>query len=102
MTRSDLLEAAKEIVTKDRTTDYGTPENNFKTIAELWTTYLGVPISTHQVPILMALLKIARLKQSPAHTDSLIDLAGYAACAAEVAPLPVGAAFMTPSIGGQP
>ena len=29
--------------------------------------------------------KMARLRHDPAHTDSWVDVAGYAACGAEVA-----------------
>lgn len=35
--------------------------------------------------MMMALLKIARVKADPKKTDSYIDLAGYAACAGEIA-----------------
>jgi len=35
----------------------------------------------------MALLKIGRLKSNPIHGDSWVDLAGYAACGAELAEL---------------
>jgi hypothetical protein len=34
---------------------------------------------------MLALLKIARLKNSPNHRDSWVDIAGYAACGAECA-----------------
>jgi hypothetical protein len=34
---------------------------------------------------MMALMKIARLATNPAHEDSWVDLAGYAACGASVA-----------------
>ena len=32
---------------------------------------------------MMILLKVARLKSSPSHKDSWVDVAGYAACGAE-------------------
>ena len=35
--------------------------------------------------MMMALLKIARIRSGPSMADSYVDLAGYAACAAEVA-----------------
>jgi hypothetical protein len=38
---------------------------------------------TADVAAMLALLKIARLQQSPNHRDSWVDLAGYAACGAE-------------------
>jgi hypothetical protein len=33
---------------------------------------------------MMALMKIARLENDPSHLDSWTDLAGYAACGAEI------------------
>jgi len=40
-------------------------------------------LKPHDVALMMALLKIARLKGNPIHGDSWVDLAGYAACGAE-------------------
>lgn len=40
LTRADILHAAEMCVCGQREQDYGTPENNFETIAELWETYL--------------------------------------------------------------
>ena len=47
--------------------------------------YLGWDISKEDVAVIMMILKICRLKTSPAKADSWIDIAGYAACGAEVA-----------------
>ena len=38
--RAEILEAAKKCVCGDREQDYGSPENNFNTIASLWNTYI--------------------------------------------------------------
>lgn len=38
LTRADILHAAEKCVCGQRETDYGTPEDNFDTIAELWKT----------------------------------------------------------------
>lgn len=72
------------MVNGDREHDYGTPEDNFKTIAGLWSAYLGKEISSLDVAMLMALMKIARIKAGT-KPDSFVDLAGYAACGAEIA-----------------
>jgi len=37
------------------------------------------------VAMMMALLKIARIRTGTATEDSFVDLAGYAACGAEIA-----------------
>ena len=83
MKRNEVLDAAKATVC-DRQDIYGKPENNFLAIANAWGTYLGFPLSAYDVCIMMILLKVARAKTSPSHTDNLIDIAGYAALAAEV------------------
>lgn len=92
LTRADILHAAEKCVCGQRETDYGTPEDNFETIAELWKTYLrracvdeagGVYIDANDVAMMMALLKIARIAAGGGKADSWIDLAGYAACGAE-------------------
>ena len=41
MNRPDILKAALRCVCGDREQDYGSPENNFQTIANLWIDYLS-------------------------------------------------------------
>lgn len=84
MKRSEILEAARRCVCGEREQDYGTPEDSFFLIAKLWTAYTGVSFSTKDVAMMMALLKVARIKRGD-KADSFVDLAGYAACAGEVA-----------------
>lgn len=84
MTRSEILDTAKKMVCGDREEDYGTPENNFQNIADLWKAYKGVEFSALDVAMMMALLKIARIKAGT-KVDSFVDLAGYAACGGEIA-----------------
>lgn len=91
LTRADILHAAEKCVCGQRETDYGTPEDNFKAIAELWEAYLNkactrgvnVRVEEKDVAAMMALLKIARVAAGGGKADSWIDLAGYAACGAE-------------------
>lgn len=84
-TRAAILDAAKKIVTGDREKQYGKPEDNFAVIAEFWTTYIGHPISSEDVAIMMALLKIARIRSGNYKTDSFVDGVGYLSLAAEIA-----------------
>ena len=84
MTRDEILDAAKKCVVGDREQDYGRPERNFKTIADLWSVYLGVTIDAVDVAALLALLKLARIRSGHAKADNWIDLAGYAACGGEI------------------
>lgn len=83
--RERILEDARACICGDREKDYGSPENNFGTISKLWSDYLGHPISSTDVAMMMALLKISRIKNGGGTGDSFVDLAGYAACGGELA-----------------
>lgn len=83
MTRKECLEQAMGCVLKDRNNEYGKPEDCFGVIANFWSVYLGRKVYPHDVAMMMALLKIARIKGNHGYADGYIDLAGYAACGAE-------------------
>ena len=53
-------------------------------IAKLWSYYLETPITPADVANMMIMLKVARLRHTPGVLDSWLDIAGYAACGAEV------------------
>lgn len=80
-----VLEEALGIVNGARRNAYGHPENNFGRIAGLWNAYLNgkpagpLPITQIDVSLLMVLMKVARLIETPTHRDSAVDIAGYAA-----------------------
>ena len=82
--RAEVLDMAKELITGDRNQDYGDPMSNFYDIARLWSQYLGTVLSVADVAAMMVLLKVARLKRDQTKLDSWVDIAGYAACGAEV------------------
>lgn len=85
MKRSDILHKAEHCVCGQRESDHGRPEENFSVIAGLWSAYKGAEFSPLDVAMMMALLKIARIKTGTAAEDSFVDLAGYAACGGEIA-----------------
>lgn len=92
MTRAEILDAAKNIVTTDRNAQYGEPEDNFAVIAKFWNNYLTTTqgvclyLSAPDVAIMMALFKIGRIATArDMNEDSYIDAAGYIACAEECA-----------------
>ena len=86
MNRADILATASEYVTIDRATTHGDAEDNFRRIADLWNAYLGVDdITSIDVAVMLALLKVARIRSNPNHADNWIDIAGYAACGGEIA-----------------
>jgi hypothetical protein len=86
-TRGNLLDVAKTYITKDRQADHGDAEDNFSRIAQYWSVHLGTPVKAHDVAVMMALLKVARIKQNPHHIDNWVDGAGYFACGGEIANL---------------
>lgn len=84
MNRAETLDKAKSCVCGQRETEYGSPEDNFSVIADFWSVYKGTNFSANDVAMMMALLKIARIKSGMGTDDSYVDLAGYAACGAEI------------------
>jgi hypothetical protein len=87
--REEILQAAMEAVTK-RNLTYGEPEDSFSAIAELWLAWLKIrktqDLGVVDVAIMMMLMKIGRLAGNGGnHIDTWIDIAGYAACAGELA-----------------
>jgi hypothetical protein len=104
-TKGSILDEAKNAVTKRRE-NYGSPKPNFERIAALWDAYFMAVVdkrvkddggdtmkdynsmlvaaaahfTTADVAAMMRLVKEARLIETPDHRDSLVDIAGYAAC----------------------
>ena len=94
MTREEILKAAQSCVCGEREEDYGSPEDNFRLIGDLWTSHLrqmcvgpgtDVCVFSSDVAAMMALLKIARIAMGSGKADNWVDLAGYAACGGEIA-----------------
>ena len=90
MTRKKTLETAMIFVCGDRECEYGAPEDNFAAIARYWTEYtrgrygVRIPYTGQDVAAMMILLKIARVATGNGKDDNWIDIAGYAACGAEI------------------
>lgn len=83
MTRKELLEKAVQATT-ERAVQHGKPENVFEQIANLWSAYLGLDLGAVDVAMMMVLFKVARAQSNPQNEDNWVDIAGYAACAAEL------------------
>lgn len=83
--RASVLREAEKLITGDRNKTYGPPSQNFQNIATLWNVRLsnkfkdGEEITAAEVAELMVLLKIAR-NMTELKRDTMIDIAGYAAC----------------------
>lgn len=89
--RETVLEEAKRCICQDRQNQYGAPEDSFLTIAAFWETYLAakyerpIELTRDDVALMMVLLKIARTMSHTLYVDNYVDMAGYAALAAELA-----------------
>ena len=84
VTRDEILEIAKTLISGDRQEDYGDAGDSFKSIARLWTAYLDVAVSPMDVANMMMLLKMSRSQTSPDKADTWVDICGYAALAGEM------------------
>ncbi|MGD9509307.1 MAG: DUF6378 domain-containing protein [Geminicoccaceae bacterium] len=83
MTGEELLQHAAAVV-RDRRRSYGDPTDLFERVAVRWSQVLGAEVTAAQVGLCLIDLKLARLAGNPKHLDSLVDVAGYAACVREV------------------
>lgn len=84
MKRTGILRTAEIMVTGQREQDYGTPEENFTTIARLWSVAFGHEFVAEDVALAMILLKVARAVNGNGSDDTYVDIAGYAACGGEI------------------
>lgn len=64
-------------VVDERGQHYGDPAPNMERTAELWSAFLGVPLTAHDVAICMILVKVSRARVSY-HADNYEDMIGYA------------------------
>jgi len=84
MNRKELLEEAGRTIAGQRQEEYGDARQSFERIAALWSAYTGARITGPDVASMMVLLKVSRARTSPEKLDSWLDMAGYAALAAEM------------------
>lgn len=82
-----LLMEAAELINGERAKTYGEPQQSFETIAAHWSTYLGIPITVHDVGMLMILLKVSRGGRNRFHKDNFVDIAGYAGLTGSKGPM---------------
>lgn len=91
--RQEILKKALSDVSTERQNMYGSPEDNFATIANFWNDYIrarGISdpsrplIQPKDVAVMMIAVKMSRIVTSPNHDDNWSDIAGYAACGGEI------------------
>lgn len=85
MKRAEILDTAKEYVTKDRAATHGDAEKNFDLIATYWSAHLEANITATDVAVMMTLLKLARARGNISNPENWIDGCGYMACGGEIA-----------------
>ena len=76
-----LLDAARTLAERGRV--YGDAAANMAKTAQLWSLVLGVDVTPVQCALCLVQLKVARLLVTPDHSDSAVDIAGYAAVLCE-------------------
>lgn len=81
--RTTILQEAGSLVSGEREEEHGDFYSNAYLTAKLWKGYTGWDIQPEQVPVMLALLKIARSNNSN-NMDNFRDAAGYLALAAEL------------------
>lgn len=77
-----LLDAAATFDERGET--YGPAAKHWQEVAALWSSVAGTTITAETAVRMMLALKIMRLKETPNHHDSIVDIAGYAAVLADV------------------
>lgn len=77
------LKQAADVI-ENREGIYGSPRELFAHVAKRWSLVLGTEVTPAQVTLCLIDLKLARLTRDPSHLDSIVDVAGYAACLREV------------------
>lgn len=76
---------AEHIVNTSRNEQYGHPERDFARIAGAINALYGTEFEARDIPVIMAVVKLSRIVESPDKRDSWVDLIGYALTAEMVA-----------------
>ena len=78
-----LFEEVADTVNGQRQETYGSPQDSFQQIADLWEAYLkrraDGPLGPQDVANMMILMKVSRSATGGYHHDSTVDIIGYAA-----------------------
>jgi hypothetical protein len=82
MTRDEIIEKAKALISGQRAVDYGDAKDNFDRIAAGWNIIvenIDGPITAKHVALMMDWVKTCRLLETIDHIDSWVDKVGYTA-----------------------
>ena len=86
MNEENILALAQALTSGDRQEAYGSPIDNYSTLAGVWSHLIAANalardeghITAEFAQVLMLAVKLVRLAKDPTHFDSLVDTAGYA------------------------
>ncbi len=82
--KENVLVEAEKIIHGQRRKDYGSAEKSFQRIWDLWIPVLDSDLTgPEKVALCMLQLKVARYVKSK-DRDSVVDIAGYAGCLAQI------------------
>jgi hypothetical protein len=94
MNRSECLDTAKDLITRERAKQYGGAYAMHQRVADMWNGYLSqdnLTLTVKDVAVMMILLKAARLRNVDTDKDptvdghdSFVDICGYAALGCEL------------------
>jgi hypothetical protein len=75
--RAQDLRDAEKLTCGDRNASYGDPVDNMTHIAEIFNAITGRDLQPEEVPLFHIAVKLARLRTSPGHRDSVVDAMAY-------------------------
>ena len=75
---TNVAREAEGLVEGHRQADYGHPSVDLGRTAKLWSALIDYPFTASDVAQMMRMVKESRLRNSPRHRDSLVDICGYA------------------------
>jgi hypothetical protein len=82
--RGFVLDQAKALITGERAKQHGEASETHGKIAERWSSRLGCTVTSKDVALMMIDVKLVRNQHNPTAEDNYVDIAGYAALAAEL------------------
>lgn len=81
---TEQFDAQIKTVTQEREQIYGKAHVNFGRMGDCEFVVRDCDDAAIKAALLMIMYKVCRLVQSPLHLDSVIDIAGYARCIAQI------------------
>lgn len=82
--RDAVLDKAREAINGPREDNYGSPYENHKRIADIWSAMTGYEFTPSMVSAMMIGIKLSRAREDNSLLDNWVDIAGYSAITWEV------------------